>query len=82
MDLVLYSRYDCPLCDQMIEELGECLRGRAMVQVVDVDDSPALRARHGLRVPVLLLAGEELCHGRLDPSAVGRIQAALRTSAG
>jgi len=82
MELVLYGRDGCHLCDQMLEELGEFLRGRATVQVIDVDGSPALRERHGLRVPVLVLSGEELCHGRLNVSAVGRIRAALAAPAG
>lgn len=71
MALVLYGRDGCHLCEQMLEELDECLRGRASVQVVDVDTDDRLRERHGLRVPVLELDGRELCHGRLD-AAVAR----------
>lgn len=77
MALVLYSRDGCHLCDQMLEELDECLRGRQTVAVVDVDASAVLRDRHGLKVPVLELDGEELCHGRLDASAARRLTAAL-----
>ena len=42
--------------------------------VIDVDAHPALEARYGERVPVLLAgapeAGVELCHYRLDAAAV------------
>jgi hypothetical protein len=38
---------------------------------VNVDADRALVARYGLRVPVLTDAqGNELCHGRLDPSVL------------
>ncbi|MCC5795545.1 MAG: glutaredoxin family protein [Chromatiales bacterium] len=61
----------------MLEELEELSRGRLRPRVVDVDGDPELVRRHGLRVPVLELAGEELCHGRLDPRAVARLDALL-----
>ncbi|HZE59689.1 MAG TPA: hypothetical protein VE085_03960 [Burkholderiales bacterium] len=42
---------------------------------IDVDADPALAARYGERVPVLTdAAGNELCHGRLDPAVLERIQ--------
>jgi len=42
---------------------------------IDVDADPALAARYGDRVPVLTDAtGNELCHGRLDPAVLERIQ--------
>jgi hypothetical protein len=38
---------------------------------VRVDADPALAERYGLRVPVLTdAAGNELCHGRLDPAVL------------
>ena len=38
---------------------------------VNVDADPALVQRYGLRVPVLAdAAGNELCHGRLDPAVL------------
>jgi hypothetical protein len=40
------------------------------VQVTDVDRQPALRERYGHKIPVLMLAGELVCHGRLDPDEV------------
>jgi len=42
---------------------------------VDADADASLRARYGDRVPVLTDgAGNELCHGRLDPAVLERIQ--------
>jgi len=41
----------------------------------DVDADTALASRYGDRVPVLIDgAGNELCHGRLDPAVLERIQ--------
>jgi hypothetical protein len=31
-----------------------------------VDADPAIRIRYGHKIPVLLLGGELVCHGRLD----------------
>jgi thioredoxin reductase (NADPH) len=40
------------------------------VQEIDVDTDPALEARWGERVPVLLGGARELCHYRVDRAAL------------
>ena len=40
------------------------------VDELDVDADPTLEARWGTLVPVLLVDGRELCHYRLDKSAL------------
>ena len=40
------------------------------LELVDVDQDPALEARYGERVPVLTGAGMELCHYHLDLAKV------------
>jgi hypothetical protein len=57
----------------MLSELSSlpCARGLP-IDVVDVDLDPAARARYGHKIPVLLFAGELLCHGRLDPEEVDK----------
>ena len=42
---------------------------------IDVDADPALEARWGTLVPVLLADGQELCHYRLDTRALDGIVA-------
>lgn len=73
--LTLYGRSDCHLCDEMLAAL-DALRGEFdfAVDIVDVDDDAALEQRFGIRVPVLMHAGTELCHYRLE---VGKIRAYL-----
>ena len=36
------------------------------LEVVDVDSDAAARLRYGHKIPVLLFAGELVCHGHLD----------------
>ncbi len=40
------------------------------VEVLDVDGDPAVKMRYGHKIPVLLFAGELVCHGHLDPDEV------------
>jgi hypothetical protein len=51
----------------MLQELTGLPESRGfVVEVLDVDADAAARSRYGHKVPVLLLAGELVCHGRLD----------------
>ena len=40
------------------------------VDVIDVDTDSNARVRYGHKIPVLLFAGELLCHGHLDAEEV------------
>lgn len=72
-ELILYGRSYCHLCEDMERALRTLQdEFRFIVAVVDVDSDPALEARYGERVPVLVHAGKELCHYFLDPAAVRR----------
>jgi Glutaredoxin-like domain (DUF836) len=63
----LYSRDGCGLCEEMLSELAELPEVTQLgIAVVDVDADAAARARYGHKIPVLLLSGELVCHGRLD----------------
>ena len=64
---VLYSRPDCGLCEEMLSELAANPEAAALgVDIVNVDSDPAARARYGHKIPVLMLDGELVCHGRMD----------------
>jgi hypothetical protein len=64
---VLYSRAGCGLCEEMLSELAALPDVAALgIDILDVDADLAVRARYGHKIPVLLLAGELVCHGRLD----------------
>ena len=79
IELTLYGRTYCHLCDDMKVALEPFQRGFSFVlHEVDVDSDPALEARLGELVPVLMTGAphtppgeaQELCHYFLDASAV------------
>ncbi|HXI78735.1 MAG TPA: glutaredoxin family protein [Steroidobacteraceae bacterium] len=71
MRFLLYSRPGCGLCEEMLLELAALpAAAQAGVDVLDVDADPAAKVRYGHKIPVLLYAGELVCHGRLDPEEV------------
>jgi hypothetical protein len=70
---LLYSRHGCGLCEEMLAELAALPAAQGIdVEVRDVDLDPDARARYGHKIPVLILCGELVCHGRLDPEEVDK----------
>lgn len=51
MELILYQRDTCHLCDLALEVLAEARVPE--FESIFIDDDEALEARYGLRVPVL-----------------------------
>jgi hypothetical protein len=71
MQLTLIVRAYCHLCDEMRTEVLPLAEAAGCpVQEIDVDTDPALEARWGERVPVLLGGALELCHYRVDRAAL------------
>ena len=71
MGFVLYSRPGCGLCEEMRAELDRLPAARGYpLEVLDVDADSDTRTRYGHKIPVLLFAGELVCHGRLDTEEV------------
>ena len=67
MRFTVYSRPGCCLCEELIAELAAVPAATPYpVDVLDVDADEATRVRFGHKIPVLLFAGELVCHGRLD----------------
>jgi hypothetical protein len=67
IELTVYSRTYCHLCDEMIAGLRVLqARFRFRVTIVDVDSDPELEARYGEDVPVVVHGSRELCRHRLD----------------
>lgn len=69
--LHVMMRDRCPLCDHLVLAL-ELLRPRYSFTYskVDVDADPALAARYGTRVPVLVAGDEDICEGHCDPACI------------
>jgi len=68
--LTLLVRAYCHLCDEMRAALAPLAAAQGCaVDEIDVDADPALEARWGESVPVLLAGERELCHVRFDRAA-------------
>lgn len=94
--LELLYREGCHLCEDMESLLHELLEpGSFALRRIDIDEHPALRAEHHVRVPVLRLvfpdaarepdgAGgtTELCHHFLDLATVRQALAGYNPPAG
>lgn len=71
LTFTVYSRRDCHLCEQMLAELGGLCDGQdAAIEVIDIGQDTELGRRYGLAIPVLAIAGEELCRYRIDAEKV------------
>lgn len=59
------------MCEVMWEELAPLAEALGfLVTPVDVDSDPAIEARLGDLVPVLMHGDTEICHYHLDPAAL------------
>jgi hypothetical protein len=78
--LVLYTRAQCPLCDEMKAEIARARLGdRVELRVVDIDSDPALVERYGHSIPVLEIEGRAAFKGRLNAGDLERkVERALR----
>jgi len=73
-EVVMYAREGCGLCDEareailaLREELGFVYRE------VSIEGSAELEREHGLRVPVVLVDGEEAFEYHVDPGELRRL---------
>jgi glutaredoxin len=71
--VTLYSKPDCPLCDEARGALGR-VRDRVWFDLneVDITADRALEAAYRERIPVVAVAGEELFDFHVDESALER----------
>lgn len=75
IELTLYGRPGCHLCDEMKAGLPALLAGQAFrLTEVEVGWQGELAERYGRLLPVLEYAGAEVCHFFLDED---RLRAAL-----
>lgn len=66
----IYSRPGCHLCEQLIEEITPLLRGRARLEVLNIDTRSDWQAKYGTRVPVVEMDGCFICEYKLDRAAL------------
>ncbi len=66
----IYTRPGCHLCEQLIEEIEPLLRGRARLEVRDIDTRADWREKFDTRVPVVEIDGRFICEHKLDRAAL------------
>lgn len=79
--LIVYSREECHLCQDMIHALQSMQEQNAIeFEVIDIDNDPQLVSRYGERIPVLLAFkdGPEICHYHLDQTALDAYLSKIR----
>ncbi|HYE90577.1 MAG TPA: glutaredoxin family protein [Terriglobales bacterium] len=71
--LTLYSKPGCHLCDEM-KHVVDLVSARVplALQVVDISTDPALEARYGLEIPVLLVDGRKAAKYRVTADDLER----------
>ena len=74
VQLTIYIREGCHLCDDMEQALQE-YRSEFEFETrrVPIDNNKELEAAYGTRVPVLVCGDEEVCHYFLDIQALKRV---------
>jgi len=81
--ITIYSRPGCHLCDQMkavVERVGQSVA--ITVEEIDVSTDPALEARYGGEIPVLLVGGTKAAKYRVTEAELRRILSARTGGAG
>ncbi|MGQ0670801.1 MAG: glutaredoxin family protein [Actinomycetota bacterium] len=71
VSVVMYSRPRCGLCDEARTVIvAERSRTSFDFEEVDIEGDDALELEYGIRVPVILVDGEERFEGSVDPTAL------------
>jgi len=70
MQVVLYTRAGCHLCD---EALAVLRRHGLSPRLVDIDSEPGLRERYNECVPVVEIDGKERFRGRVNEMLLSRL---------
>ncbi|HXG11659.1 MAG TPA: glutaredoxin family protein [Gemmataceae bacterium] len=83
LDIVMYTRRGCHLCEaawQLLER--EQRRYGFRLTAVDVDSDPELAARYGLEVPVVAVNGRVRFRGGVNPVLLRRLLRAAARATG
>lgn len=79
MHLTLYFREYCSLCHAMRDALRPYQQQHGFtLEVIDVDNDPALVERFDELVPVLMHGETEICHYHLDTVRLDAVLAEIR----
>lgn len=68
--LQVYSRPGCHLCEQLVERLQPMIRGRAEIEVLNIDAKATWSEKYATRIPVVEMDGHFVCQYHLDEDAI------------
>jgi hypothetical protein len=72
--LTLYSKPGCHLCDDMKQVIDAvAARVPLTLDIIDISTDPALMARYGLEIPVLLVDGRKAAKYRVTAAELERV---------
>ncbi len=71
--LTLYTREDCPLCDDAVVLLTAYRRWLPHITLVNIDTDPQLVQRYGTSIPVVACDGKVRFRGRIAPELLQRL---------
>jgi glutaredoxin len=72
--LTIYSRPGCHLCDEMKTTITRVARTISLsLEDIDISTDPALEARYGVEIPVLLVDGKKAAKYRVTEEELLRI---------
>ena len=75
MQLTIYSRPGCHLCDEMKAVVERVVRSVAQpltIEQIDISTDPALEARYGVEIPVLMIDGKKVAKYSVTEEALTR----------
>ena len=75
MQLTIYSRPGCHLCDEMKAVVERVVRSAAQpltIEEIDISTEPALEARYGGEIPVLMIDGKKVAKYSVTEEALTR----------
>ena len=74
--LTIYSRPGCHLCEEMKAVVDTVARSIPLsLEEVDISTDPALEARYGLEIPVLVVDGRKAAKYRIGESELRKLLA-------
>lgn len=77
IDVVLYTRQGCHLCDQAFDML---VAAGLVPRTIDIDQDPSLHERFDTCVPVVEIEGKIRFRGRVDRFLLDRMVTFIRSS--
>jgi len=75
VQLTIYSRPGCHLCDEMkavVERVARSAAGPLTIEAIDISTDPALEARYGVEIPVLMVDGRKIAKYRITEAALAK----------